>query len=111
MAVGVAATAYGLFTPGHDVNFGAHENTLRVQGSFIQNFMYFNGAAQGGFLMTMIGVTTYARWTRRFKRIAEGLTQNARGLTALAEVLSDSNIHIETMIKVDNLKDYRATEK
>ncbi len=73
MAVGVAATAYGLFTPGHDVNFGAHENTLRVQGSFIQNFMYFNGAAQGGFLMTMIGVTTYARWTRRFKRIAEGL--------------------------------------
>lgn len=44
-------------------------------------------------------------------QIAEGLTQNARGLTALAEVLSDSNIHIETMIKVDNLKDYRATEK
>ena len=73
MAIGIAATAYGLFTPGHDVNFGAHENTLRVQGSFLQNFMYFNGAAQGGFLMTVIGVTTYARWTRRFKRVAEGL--------------------------------------
>ena len=23
--------------------------------------------------MTVIGVTTYARWTRRFKRVAEGL--------------------------------------
>ena len=73
MAVGVAAAAYGSFVPGTEVNFGAHENPLRVQGAFIQNFMYFNGAAQGGFLMTMIGVTTYARWTRRFKRIAEGL--------------------------------------
>ena len=81
MAVGVAAIAYGLLTPGTvlpdpeglDSNFHVNENTLRVQGSFIQNFMYFNGAAQGGFLMTVIGVTTYARWTRRFKRVAEGL--------------------------------------
>ena len=64
---------YGSFVPGTEVNFGAHENPLRVQGAFIQNFMYFNGAAQGGFLMTVIGVTTYARWTRRFKRVAEGL--------------------------------------
>ena len=73
IAVGIAATLYGIFVPGTEVNFGAHENPLRVQGAFIQNFMYFNGAAQGGFLMTVIGVTTYARWTRRFKRVAEGL--------------------------------------
>lgn len=80
IAIGVAAAAYGIFTPGEmvadpegltDATFST--NTLRVQGSFIQNFMYFNGAAQGGFLMTVIGVTTYARWTRRFKRVAEGL--------------------------------------
>jgi len=45
MAVGVAAAAYGSFVPGTEVNFGAHENPLRVQGAFIQNFMYFNGAA------------------------------------------------------------------
>lgn len=73
IAIGLAAAAYGIFVPGTEVNFGAHENVLRVQGSFIQNFMYFNGAAQGGFMMTVIGVTCYARWTRRFKRIAEGL--------------------------------------
>jgi hypothetical protein len=81
MAIGLAATAYGIFTPGEmvpdpeglkqGVEFST--NTLRVQGSFLQNFMYFNGAAQGGFLMTVIGVTTYARWTRPFKRVAEGL--------------------------------------
>jgi hypothetical protein len=80
IAIGVAATAYGLFTEGvmvpdpeglSDATFST--NTLRVQGSFIQNFMYFNGAAQGGFLMSVIGVTTYARWNRPFKRVAEGL--------------------------------------
>lgn len=81
MAIGLVATAYGIFTPGEmvpdpeglkqGVEFST--NTLRVQGSFIQNFMYFNGAAQGGFLMTAIGITTYARWTRPFKRVAEAL--------------------------------------
>jgi hypothetical protein len=73
MAIGVIAIAYGLFVPGTEVSFGAHENPLRVKGAFIQNFMYFNGIAQGGLMMTVIGVTTYARWTRRFKRIHEAL--------------------------------------
>jgi hypothetical protein len=74
IVIGLAATGYGLFTEGEMVKDGAaSSHTLRTQASFIQNFMYFNGAAQGGFMMTVIGVTCYARWTRRFKRIAEGL--------------------------------------
>ena len=73
MAIGVAAITYGILVPGTEVSFGAHEHHLRVKGAFIQNFMYFNGIAQGGFMMTVIGVTTYARWTRRFKRVHEAL--------------------------------------
>ena len=44
MAVGIAATLWYCCNR-TEVNFGAHENPLRVQGAFITNFMYFNGAA------------------------------------------------------------------
>jgi hypothetical protein len=64
IAIGLAATAYGLF--------GGDENLVReTQGAFITNFMYWNGIAIGGFIFSAIGMVTYARWHRRFKRISE----------------------------------------
>ena len=33
--------------------------------------MYWNGIAIGGFIFSAIGMVTYARWHRRFKRISE----------------------------------------
>jgi hypothetical protein len=62
--IGIAGLAYGLFA-------GTSDDVHRVQGAFLTNFMYFNGIAQGGFMFCAIGMVTYARWHRRFKRIAE----------------------------------------
>ena len=64
IALGIAATAYGLF--GGDANL-----VKETQGAFIINFMYWNGVAIGGFIFSAIGMVTYARWHRRFKRISE----------------------------------------
>ena len=64
IAFGVAVTAYGLF--GGDPNL-KHE----THGAFITNFMYWNGIAMGGFIFSAIGMVTYARWQKRFKRISE----------------------------------------
>ena len=50
---------------------------------------------------TFTGVEFDKSVVRTMSQIAEGLIQNARGLKALAEVLSDSNVHIETMINVE----------
>ena len=49
MAIGLAATAYGVFT-----------DPTRTSGAFITNFMYFNGIAMGGFMLTPIAMVTHS---------------------------------------------------
>ena len=53
---------------------GDETSVHRAQGAFITNFMYFNGIAMGGFIFAAIGMPTYARWQKRFKRISEAFT-------------------------------------
>jgi hypothetical protein len=60
IAVGIAAAGYGFAT---DPN--------RASGAFITNFMYFNGIAMGGFMLTPIAMVTHSRWPRRVKRFSE----------------------------------------
>lgn len=64
IVIGLVATLYGYL--GGDADL-----VLRTQGTFITNFMYFNGIATGGFLLSAIGMVTHSRWPRRFKRLAE----------------------------------------
>ena len=66
IVVGVIASALGFL--------GDEYTVKRTQGAFIVNFMYFNGIIMGGFLFSAIGMITYARWHRRFKRISEAFT-------------------------------------
>jgi hypothetical protein len=63
IAIGLIATVIG-FT-------GDEVSVHTAQGAFITNFMYFNGIAMGGFIFAAIGMPTYARWQKRFKRISE----------------------------------------
>ncbi|MDG1479623.1 MAG: hypothetical protein P8R54_08525 [Myxococcota bacterium] len=60
IAVGIAAVGYGIATDPH-----------RTSGAFITNFMYFNGIAMGGFMLTPIAMVTHSRWPRRVKRFSE----------------------------------------
>ncbi len=62
IAIGIAAAGYGFAT---DPN--------RASGAFISNFMYFNGIAVGGFMLTPIAMVTHSRWPRRLKRFSEAL--------------------------------------
>ncbi len=66
IAFGIAMTAYGLFS-------GDEHIVRETQGAFITNFMYWNGISIGGFIFSAIGMVTYARWQKRFKRISESL--------------------------------------
>lgn len=50
------------------------------------------------------GVQWDAKAVDAVTKIADGLIQNAKGLTTLAEVLKASNVTIETMIKVEGNK-------
>ena len=68
MAIGVATLLYGMF--GGDANI---QN--ETKGAFLSNFMYWNGIAIGGFIFSAVGMVTYARWHRRFKRISEALSR------------------------------------
>lgn len=61
VAVGVAAAAFGFLT--------APE---RTSASFIANFLYFFGIAQGAIIFSVAQMLTQARWARPLKRIAEG---------------------------------------
>ena len=60
MGIGIAAAAYGFLT-----------DPTRASGAFITNFMYFNGIAMGGFMLTPIALLTHSRWPRRVKRFSE----------------------------------------
>ncbi len=60
IAVGVLAAGYGFAT-----------DPTRASGAFITNFMYFNGIAMGGFMLTPIAMVTHSRWPRRVKRFSE----------------------------------------
>lgn len=62
LAVGIAAGAYGFLT-----------DFERAGGALITNFMYFNGIAVGGFMLTPIAIITQSRWPRRLKRFSEAL--------------------------------------
>ena len=62
LVVGLGFGAYGFFT-----------DPTRAGGAFITNFMYFNGIAVGGFMLTPITVITNSRWPRRLKRFSEAL--------------------------------------
>jgi len=62
IVVGVGSTIYG-FTSDFD----------RAGGAFITNFMFFNGIAMGGFMLTPIALVTHSRWPRRVKRFSEAL--------------------------------------
>lgn len=66
IAIGIAAAGIGFTGDAYTVK--------RAQGAFVVNFMYFNGIIMGGFVFCAIGMITYARWHRRFKRIAEAFT-------------------------------------
>lgn len=50
---------------------------------------------------TFTGVKWDAKAVDAVTKIADGLIQNAKGLTALAEVLKASNVTLETMLKVE----------
>jgi len=50
---------------------------------------------------TFTGVKYDAKAVNAIEMIAEGLIENAKGLGKLAEVLKASNVHIETMIRVE----------
>lgn len=62
LVVGLAAGAYGFAT-----------DFDRAGGALITNFMYFNGIAVGGFMLTPITILTHSRWPRRLKRFSEAL--------------------------------------
>lgn len=62
LVVGVGFGAYGFFT-----------DSTRAGGALITNFMYFNGIAVGGFMLTPIAMVTHSRWPRRLKRFSEAL--------------------------------------
>lgn len=50
------------------------------------------------------GVQWDAKAVDAVTKIADGLIQNAKGLTTLAEVLKASNVTIETMLKIEGNK-------
>ena len=60
MAIGIVASVYGFTTA-----------PTRTGGAVITNFMYFNGIAMGGFMLTPITLVTHSRWPRRVKRFSE----------------------------------------
>ena len=70
--VGLQQHAYGLFRAGNRSQLWSRESTPRSR-CLHTKLHVLERCRKGGFLMTVIGVTTYARWTRRFKRVAEGL--------------------------------------
>jgi len=49
---------------------------------------------------TFIGVHWDATAVQAIQTIADGFLQNAKGLTALAEILKSQNVNIEAMIKL-----------
>lgn len=53
---------------------------------------------------TFTGVQWDAKAVDAVTKIADGLIQNAKGLTTLAEVLKASNVTIETMLKIEGNK-------
>lgn len=53
---------------------------------------------------TFTGVQWDAKAVDTVTKIADGLIQNAKGLTVLAEVLKASNVTIETMLKIEGNK-------
>lgn len=62
LVVGLLISVYGAFTDG-----------TRTGGAFVTNYMYFNGIAVGGFMLTPIAMITHSRWPRRVKRFSEAL--------------------------------------
>ena len=51
--------------------FGFMNEPLRAQATFIINFVYFGGIAQGSFMFAVVMVLTNCRWGRPIKRLAE----------------------------------------
>lgn len=49
---------------------------------------------------TFTGVHWDATAVQAIQTIADGLVQNAKGLTALAELLKSQNVNIEAMVKL-----------
>lgn len=62
VGIGVAAAGYGFAT-----------DSERFFSSFVFNFMYFMGIAQGGLMLAVASTLAQGRWTRPFKRFSEGL--------------------------------------
>lgn len=60
MAVGILASAYGFIS-----------DPTRASGTFIVNYMYWAGIAQGGLMLAVALVLTKGRWGRPLKRFAE----------------------------------------
>jgi hypothetical protein len=65
MVVGLLATAFGLFA----VEGGA----TRVAMTFVVNFLYWAGIAQGAMMFCVAFVVVKGRWGRPLKRLAEGM--------------------------------------
>jgi len=70
--VGVVATGIGMGT--------AHDRTL---ATFVINFCYWAGIAQGGFMLAAILVITTGRWGRPLNRISESFVSNMPWLNGL----------------------------
>jgi hypothetical protein len=62
IVIGIVASVYAFAT-----------DPTRAGGALITNFMYFNGIAIGGFMLTPITLLTHSRWPRRLKRFSEAL--------------------------------------
>lgn len=51
-----------------------------------------------------IGVQFDKAACESISKIADGLAENARGLSALAETLNAANIRVDCMVKIDQVK-------
>ena len=65
MVVGLLAAAFGLFA----VEGGG----TRVAATFVINFLYWAGIAQGAMMFAVVFVIVKGRWGRPLKRLAEGM--------------------------------------
>lgn len=79
-------------------------NLTKADMDFIKSAV--EAAATGGKVgnavqnCTFVGVQYDAKAVDAITKIAEGLIENAKGFTALAQVLKASNVEVETMLKI-----------
>lgn len=70
---------------------------MKKEKSVVDNTTHINNC-------NFAGVQWDAKAVDTVTKIADGLIQNAKGLTVLAEVLKASNVTIETMLKIEGNK-------